>query len=80
MTRFLNRWIALGAWVVLMGAAWLLLVPGALSVSSFAVVAVTGPLLVVVLSMLWRSQQPEPSVGQRRVEADEADMAARAKK
>jgi len=49
-------------------------------VSSFAVVAVTGPLLVVVLSMLWRSQQPEPSVGQRRVEADEADMAARAKK
>lgn len=80
MNRFLNRWTALCAWIVLMGAAWVLLVPGAMSVSSFAVVALTGPLLVVVLSMLWRSQQPEPSVGQRRVEADEADMAAKAKR
>ncbi len=80
MTRYLNGWTALCAWVVLMGVVWVSFVPGAVSVSSFAVIAVTGPLLVVVLSMLWRSQQPEPSAGQRRAEVEEAETAARAKK
>jgi hypothetical protein len=80
MTRYLNRWTALCAWVVLMGVVWVLFVPGAVSVTSFAVLVVTGPLLVFVLSMLWRSQQPAPSVGQQRVQADEAEAAARAKK
>jgi hypothetical protein len=63
-----------------MGVVWVLFVPGAVSVTSFAVLVVTGPLLVFVLSMLWRSQQPAPSVGQQRVQADEAEAAARAKK
>ena len=48
--------------------------------ASFSVLAVTGPLLVFVLSMLWRSQQPAPSVGQQRVQVEEAEAKAQAKK
>lgn len=80
MTRYLNRWIALCAWLVLMGIVWALFVPRALSVGSFSLLVVTGPLLVIVLSMLWRSQQPSPSVGQQRVQDDAAEAAARVKK
>jgi len=79
MTRYLNGWTALGGWVVLMAVVWALFVPGSVSVASFALLVVTGPLVFVVFSMLWRSQQPAPSVGQQRVEVEEAE-AARAKK
>ncbi len=80
MTGYLNRWTALCAWVVLMGVVWVFFVPGAVSVSSFSVLAVTGPLLVFVLSVLWRSQQPAPSAGQQRVQVEEAEAKAKAKK
>jgi len=30
--------------------------------------------------MLWRSQQPAPSIGQQRVQLEEAETAARVKK
>ncbi len=78
MTGYLNRWTALGGWVVVMVVAWMLYVPTGISVSSFAVMAVTGPLVVLMLSALWRSQQPVPSVGQRRAEEDEAERTAKA--
>ncbi len=80
MTRYLNRWTAICAWLVLMGVVWALFVPGTLSVASFSVLVLTGPLVVIVLSMLWRSQQPAPSIGQQRVQVDEDEAAARAKK
>ena len=70
----------MGGWVVLMAIVWAAFVPGAVSVVSFAVLALTGPLAVIVLSMLWRSQQPAPSVGQQRVQVEEAETASRAKK
>ena len=78
--RYLNHWIALAGWAVLMGIVWVAFVPGSVSVASFAVLVVTGPLLVILLSILWRSQQPAPSVGQQRAQVDEAEAAARAKK
>jgi hypothetical protein len=80
MTRYLNRWTVSGAWVILMAALWALYVPGAITFTSFVVLAATGPLLVIVLSALWRSQQPAPSAGQQRVQTDEAEAAARARK
>lgn len=80
MTRYLIRWIVLFGWLVLMGIVWALFVPRALAVGSFWVLALTGPVLAVVLLMLWSSQQPEPSAGQKRVLQDEADAAGRAKK
>ena len=80
MTRCLNRWTVLFGWLVLMGVVYALLVPQSLAVGSFWVLAMTGPLLVVVLSLLWSSLEPEPSVGQQRVQVDEAEAAARAKK
>lgn len=80
MTRYINRWTMLCGWLVLMGILWALFVPQALAVGSFWVLAMTGPLVVVVLSLLWRSQQPAPSAGQQRVQADEAEAALKAKK
>lgn len=79
MSRYANCWTALCAWVVLMAMVWVFFVPGAVSVASFSVLAVTGPLMAFVLSMLWRSQQPAPSVGQQRVQVEEAETKARAK-
>jgi len=80
MTKYVNGWTALGGWVVLMGVVWALFVPGTVSVASFTVLVLTGPLVVIVLSILWRSQQPAPSIGQQRVQVDEAEAAARVKK
>ena len=77
MTKYVNGWTALGGWVVLMGAVWALFT---VSVASFTVLVLTGPLVVIVLSMLWRSQQPAPSIGQQRVQVEEAETAARVKK
>jgi hypothetical protein len=80
MNRYLNGWIALAAWLVLMGVVWVVFVPGSLAPGSFALLLLTGPLAGIVFSMLWRSQQPAPSVGQQRVLTDEADTTTRAKK
>jgi hypothetical protein len=80
MTRYLIRWIVLFGWLVLMGVVYALFVPQSLAVGSFWVLAMTGPVLAVVLLMLWSSQQPAPSAGQQRVQLDEAEAAARAKK
>ena len=70
----------MGAWLVLMGVVWALLVPGVVATGSFAVLVLTGPLLVIVLSMLWRSLEPAPSVGQQRVQLDEVEAHVIAKK
>lgn len=78
--RYLNRWTALGGWVVLMAIVWAAFVPRAVSVASFVVLVLTGPLAAIVLTILWRSQQPAPSIGQQRVQVEEAETASRAKK
>jgi hypothetical protein len=80
MTRYLNRWTMLCGWLVLMGIVYALSVPRTLAVGSFWVLAMTGPLTVVVLSLLWRSLEPAPSVGQQRVQLDEVEAHVTAKK
>jgi hypothetical protein len=83
MTRYINRWIALLAWTVLMAIVWFLFVPRGLSVGSFLLLALTGPLVLVVGSALWRAQRPSPSIRQIRatLDADEdARTAARVQK
>jgi hypothetical protein len=80
MTTYLNRWTALGAWLVLMAAVWALFVPAVVSAGSFALLVLTGPLVVIVLTMLWHSLEPAPSVGQQRVQLDEAQAHVTAKK
>lgn len=62
MTTYL-RWTAMTGWATLMAILWALFVPRGLSVVTFTMLALTGPLCLVVWSALWRSQQPSASVG-----------------
>ena len=56
--------VAVAAWVALMCIVWALFVPKGLSVGSFTLLTLTGPLMLVAVS-LWRSaRQPAQSVGQ----------------
>jgi hypothetical protein len=76
MTRYVNRWIALLGWTALMAIVWILWIPRGLSVSSFALLSLTGPLVLVFGSALWRVQRPSPSIRQIRATLD-ADERAR---
>ena len=78
MTRFVNRGIALLGWTALMAIVWALFVPRGLSVSSFMFFSVTGLLVLVVGSALWRAQQPSPSIRQIRatLDADQTERSA----
>jgi hypothetical protein len=76
MTRFVNRWIALLGWTALMSIVWALFVPRGLSVISFVLLSLTGPLVLVVGSVLWGAQRPSPSIRQIRAALD-ADESAR---
>jgi hypothetical protein len=76
MTRFVNRWIALLGWTALMSIVWALFVPRGLSVISFVLLSLTGPLVLIVGSALWRAQRPSPSIRQIRASL-EADASAR---
>jgi hypothetical protein len=63
MTRYANRWTALLAWVALMGIVWAIFVPRGLSVSTFTMVVLTGPLAMLTLSAVWATHQPSPPLG-----------------
>lgn len=54
-TGYLIRRVVLFGWLGLTGVVWALFVPRALAVGSFWVFALTGPVLAVVLLMLWSS-------------------------
>jgi hypothetical protein len=77
MTRYVNRWTALYAWAALMGIVWAVFVPRGVTVSSFILLSLTGPLVVVAASMLWSAHPPTPSLGQMRVESDVTDAVRR---
>ena len=76
MIRYVNRWIALFGWTALMAIVWTLFVPRGLSVSSFALLSLTGLLVLIFGLALWRAQRPSPSIRQIRAQLD-ADESAR---
>jgi hypothetical protein len=77
MTRLTNRWILAFAWAVGMLIVWSLFVPEGLSVWSFALLCLAGPLLLAVGARFWRAQQPSPSVRQIRATLDDDYRARR---
>lgn len=80
MTRYVTRWMALYAWAALMGVVWAVFVPRGVSVSSFILLSLTGPLLVVAASMLWSAHLPTPSLGPMGVESHRTDSVRRAQR
>jgi hypothetical protein len=77
MTRYVNRWTAQAAWVVLMGIFGMVFVPSAVTVVSFAMFAVAGSAVLVAASVLWGAHQPVVSASQARVAADAAEAVGR---
>jgi len=75
MTKLVNRWIALLGWTALMSIVWALFVPRGLSVISFVLLSLTGPLVLVVGSAFWRAQRPSPSIRQIRAALDANESA-----
>lgn len=69
MTRHL-RWAALCAWVALMGIVWAVFVPKGLSVGTFTLLSLSGPILLIAASMLWTAHRPAPSARQARAGAE----------
>ena len=55
---------ALAAWVALMCIVWALFVPKGLSVGTFTLLTLSGPLLLAAVSMLRSPRQPAQSVRQ----------------
>ncbi len=47
MTRYVNRWTGLLAWAALMGIVWAIFVPRGLSVGTFTLLGLTGPLALL---------------------------------
>jgi hypothetical protein len=60
-----------------MGIMWALFVPRGVSVSSFILLALTGPLVVIVASSVWSANRPLPSARQTRVDAQAAKSMGR---
>ena len=67
MIRYANRWTALLAWAALMGIVWAIFVPRGLSVGTFTLLALTGPLAMLAGSAMWGARRPSPSLGRSRV-------------
>ena len=76
MGRYLNRWTALCAWAVLMAIVWPMFVPNGMSIGTFILLTLTGPLVLIAAAAVWGAHRPTPSVGQTRVEAEAAGLAA----
>ncbi len=76
MTRHLNRWTAVFGWAVLMLIVWALFVPKGISTGTFTLFGLTGALLLISGSVLWRTQQQwAPSIRQTRAMEDAAGSA-----
>jgi hypothetical protein len=63
MTRYANRWTALLAWATLMSIVWAIFVPRGLSVGTFTLLALTGPVALFTGSAVWGAHRPSPSLG-----------------
>ena len=80
MTRYVNRWTALFGWAALMGIVWALFVPRGVSIASFILLSLTGPLLVVAASILWGAHVPTSSFAHMGGEPHRADTIGRAQR
>jgi len=70
MTRYLNLWTALCAWAMLMLIVWTLFVPKGLSVGTFTMLGLTATIVLAGGALLWKAQQPSPSIRQTRATVD----------
>jgi hypothetical protein len=73
--KYLNRWSLSCIWVAVSAVAWIALVPSVLSVSSWAMAAVAGPIFIVSAATYWETSRPTPSFRQSQVEAEAANPA-----
>jgi hypothetical protein len=80
VTRYANRWTALLAWAALMGILWIVFVPRGLSVATFTMLALTGPLALLIGSALWEAHRPTPSLAQTGVQTEAAEAATAVQK
>lgn len=71
--RYVNRWTASCVWVAAMIGAWPLLVPAVISVSSWTLATLSGPVFLVAGSTFWNASRPLPSAGQVRAQAEAAE-------
>jgi hypothetical protein len=60
MTKHL-LWSASCAWLVLMGIVWALFVPRGLSVGTFTLFTLAGPLFVLAAARVWNKARPAHS-------------------
>lgn len=74
--RNVNRWSVTSVWVAAMMVVWFALVPNALSVSSWVMAIVGGPILLISAATLWENSRPTPSFGQLRAVAESRPEAA----
>lgn len=51
-------WSASCAWLVLVGIVWNLLVPKGLSVGTFTLFSLTGPLSLLAIARVWGARRP----------------------
>jgi hypothetical protein len=63
MTRTANRWAAWLAWVALMSIVWAIFVPRGLSVGTFTLLALTGPLVLLAGLAAWGARRASPLRG-----------------
>jgi len=72
--RQVKGWTVVFGWTALMVVVWTLFVPRGLSVSTFMLLCLVGPLVAGGL-MLWRGQRPSPSIRQVRATLESNERA-----
>ena len=80
MTKSANLRTALLAWAVLMGIVWAIFVPRGLSVGTFTLLVLSGPLALLTGSAVWGAHRPAPSLGDTGAAAAVAEAAASVRK
>ncbi len=74
--RYLNRWTLSGIWLASMIVAWVTLVPGLVSSSTWLIGTLAGPVVLVGAATFWETGRPTPSFGQSQATADAVKAAA----
>jgi hypothetical protein len=74
--RYLNRWSLSCIWVAAMTVLWFNLVPSVLSVSTWVVATIAGPVLLIGAGTFWETARPTPSFRQSEAVADARAVAA----
>jgi hypothetical protein len=67
-------------WTAMMAIVWALFVPKGLSVGTFILLGLSGPLVLVCTSVLWQAQRPSTSVTQILADMEAVPTARRMSK